>query len=121
MNRDIKVFDPGDIPYARRLKGRWIKNLAKPCGPPSGYGIDCLKRLNKGWRPTQVSFWPCGELSRRTQQRLVEAPFSDFERQVLEENPAFSGQDAKFVAKTRLRCTEYAAQVGPLSVVPRQW
>ena len=72
--------------YCRRCGSRvshkgiaFIKNLVKPCAPPNGYGIDCLKRIRMGRKPRLVSVWPCDELSLATQQKIVEVPISDFE------------------------------------------
>ena len=87
-----------------------IKNLAKPCAPPNGYGLDCLKRIRKGQRPRQVGQWPCDELSLDTQKKIVEAPISDFESQVLCDHPEPSPQEANIVASTLLRCSDYANQ-----------
>ena len=115
----INIFE--GLVYCRKCGRRvshngiaFIKNLAKPCAAPSGYGIDCLKRISKGLRPRQVGHWPCDELSRRTQQRIVEAPISEFESQVLSDQPELSIQEAKIVASTLLRCSEYANQFGAL-------
>ena len=44
----------------------------------------------------------------------MEAPISEFECQVLCDHPELSSQEAKIVASTLLRCSEYANQFGAL-------
>ena len=71
-----------------------------------------------GLKPRLVSVWPCDELSLNTQRKIVEAPISDFESQVLCDHPELSPQEAKIVAATLLRCSDYASQHGILPDMP---